>query len=323
MSEYGSRFGRPDPDPNDVEARLAAALRAEADRVMPAGDGLTKIRARTSARRGAFGWFANPGARPALAAGTLVVALVAGTAIGLQLTGGGGDGTNVADGGRDPVARQPFGSLQPLVENDQADSLRYNPDPGPDLGGGTGGDTPPVTTQVTQPPTNNPLRIAPVTPEQDQNKSDNGIPVDDGGTYVAITAPLSGRSYNSPLTLAGQARVFEAQVTIDVSQNGRVLEQTHAMATKGAPELGDWQVTIDLAPGNYRIDAYALSAKDGTTKMASDSIWITIKGPSGATGPTPTPTPSPLPSPTPTSAPPTSAPPSSAPQTQQVPGAEP
>jgi hypothetical protein len=314
--EFGSRFGRPDPDPEDLEARLRAALRAEADRVVPAGDGLAKIRARTEGRRSAFGWFSSPAARPALAAGTLVLTLVAGTVIGLQLTGG-DDGKDFADGPRDPAVNQPVSA--PLIQNSQAEVERYNPDPGEPIGA-EGGNQPEVTEDVTESPTDT-LRIAPVTPDQDANKSDNGIPVDKGGNYVAIQGPLSGRSYNSPLTIAGVARVFEAQVTIDVSQNGKVLQRTHATATQGAPELGDWQVTIELVPGNYRIDAYALSEEDGQTKLASDSIWITIKSPNGATQPTPTPTPSPTASPSPS---PTATPsPAVTPRTQEVPGTEP
>lgn len=321
--QFGSRFGRPDPE--DLKARLAAALHAEADRVIPAGDGLAKIRARTEGRRSAFGWFSGPAARPALAAGTLILTLVAGTAIGLQLTGGGDDDTNFADGDRDPTAVQPFSSLQPLIANSQAEVERYNPDPGEDTCC-TGGADPEVTTAVTEAPTDT-LRFAPVTPDQEANKSDNGIPVDNGGNYVAIQGPLSGRSYNSPLTIAGVARVFEAQVTIDVSQNGKVLKRTHATATQGAPELGDWQVTIDLVPGNYRIDAYALSEQDGETRLASDSIWITIKSPNSATQPTPAPTPTSSPTPSssssPTATPTPSARPTSDVDTQQGPGTEP
>ncbi len=302
--QFGSRFGRPNSEPEDLEARLRAALHAEAERVVPVGDGLAKIRARTEGRRArlsvaGFAWLSSPSARPALAAGTLVLTLVAGTAIGLQLTGG-GDGREIADGPRDPAVNQPLSA--PLIENSQKEVERYNPDPGPDTGLGTGGEEPEVTTEVTEAPTDT-LRIAPVTPGQEANQSDNGIPVDNGGNYVAITAPLSGRSYNSPLTIAGKARIFEASVTVDVSQNGKVLKRTHATATQGAPELGDWQVTLELVPGAYRIDAYSLSAEDGESKLASDSIWITIKSPNTATQPTPTPGPSSTPTPSPSSSP--------------------
>ena len=288
--QYGSRFGRPDPQPDDLETILARALRAEAERVVPVGDGLSKIRARTEGRRSVFGWFSSPAARPLLAGGMLVFTLVAATAIGLQVTDGGKD-SNVVERPGDPVAVQPLITAEPkeMVEP----TLEPEVELGPEFGVG-GGDFP--ITATTEAPADAQKSLVLVDPAEEANRSDGGIPVDDGGNYVAIEAPLSGRSYSSPLTLAGKARVFEANITVDISQNGKVLKRTYATATAGAPELGEWQVTIELAPGAYRIDAYALSPEDGETRLASDSIWITIRTPETATQPTPTPSPSASPS---------------------------
>ncbi len=295
--QYGSRFGRPEPQPEDLETILARALRAEAERVQPVGDGLAKIRARTENRRSVFGWFSSPAARPLLAGGMLVFTLVAGRMIGLQVTDGGGE-REIVEGPRDPVAVQPMITAEPkaMVEPTPEAEVELGPE------FGTGGDDFPIT-ETSPAPEDAQKSIVLVDPAEDANRSDGGIPVDDGGNYVAIDAPLSGRSYTSPLTLAGRARVFEAQVTIDISQNGKVLQRAYATATEGAPELGEWQATIELAPGNYRIDAYSLSPEDGESKLASDSIWITILAPSGATAPTPTPSPSPSPSPDSTATP--------------------
>jgi hypothetical protein len=212
---------------DDVETRLAAAMRSEVDSVVPAGDGLAKIRARTQARAGFLDWLT----RPAAAAGILVVALVAATLVGVQLADDGKGDNITVEPKPDPIATALFAPA--VIPNDMADNERYNPDPGPDIGP-SGGVKPKVTAELTPPPSDAPSLLL-VPPEQEQRKSDDGIPVDDGGNYVAITAPLSGRSYASPLTLAGQARVFEANVTIDVSQNGTVLKQTHATASAGAP----------------------------------------------------------------------------------------
>jgi hypothetical protein len=282
--QYGSRFGRPDPQPEDLETILARALRAEAERVMPVGDGLSKIRARTESRRSVLGWFSSSAARPLLAGGTLVLALVAGTAIGLQVTDGGKD-SNVVERPGDPVA------VQPLITSEPKEMVEPTPEPEVDPGLGTGGGDFPIT-ETTEAPADAQKSLLLVDPAEEASRNDGGIPVDDGGNYVAIEAPLSGRSYTSPLTLAGKARVFEANITVDISQNGKVLKRTYATATAGAPELGEWQVTIELAPGAYRIDAYALSPEDGETRLASDSIWITIRTPETATQPTPTPSPS-------------------------------
>jgi hypothetical protein len=68
-------------DQDDLGALLRDAMREEADRVSPAGDGLAKIRARVARRRDRFGWFLRPG----VAAAALVAALLGGTGIGLLL----------------------------------------------------------------------------------------------------------------------------------------------------------------------------------------------------------------------------------------------
>jgi hypothetical protein len=70
-------------DDDELGALLRDALREEADRVTPSGDGLARIRARVARRQNRFGWFLRPG----VAAAALVVALLGGTAIGLLLAG--------------------------------------------------------------------------------------------------------------------------------------------------------------------------------------------------------------------------------------------
>ncbi|MGQ0630737.1 MAG: Gmad2 immunoglobulin-like domain-containing protein [Sporichthyaceae bacterium] len=274
----------------DIERRLAAALRAEAERVTPAGDGLARIRARTERPVGLFSRFG----RPAFAGAALALTLIGATVVGVNLTDD-DPGTLIVDGARQPVITVPRTTPAPKI----------NPTPeptvAPDLG--EGGQDFPVDTELTPVPSNAPQNTTlapPVTPEEQRAMSDGGIPVDNGGNYMAIIAPLSGRTYDSPLTLAGRARVFEGAVTIDVSQNGRVLQTAYDMATAGAPEVGDWQATFVLAPGNYRIDAYALSPEDGTTRLASDSIWITIAAPPAPATPGGTPPPDTEPAATPT-----------------------
>lgn len=270
--------------PDDLERRLAAAMRAEADRVMPAGDGLAKIGARTAGNRaGAFAWLRPQALLGGAAAVTVIILGVAATS---QLTGGGG-GTTVVERPPDPIvgaSTQPF-AVTPL-------NTQMSPDPTPEAPiGPAGGEDPTPNAEITVP------KIAlpqPVTEDQEHNRSDGGIPVDDGvSNYVAIQSPFSGTTTKPVFTIAGLARVYEAQVTIDISQNGKVLKQAHAMATEGAPALGDWQVTVELAPGNYRIDAYALSPEDGIKRLATDSIWITVKPDAATPSATPSATVSP------------------------------
>lgn len=259
---------------DDLERELAAALRAEAERTTPAGDGLARIRARTAGRAGAFAWLF----RPATAGAVLALTLVAATVIGMNLADDATD-TVIADPPNIPIAVAP-NAAPTSIADDPTHAPKINPTPGPPVGY-EGGELPTPDTAVTDPPSTL-AATSPVTPEQERTRNDGGIPVDTGGTYVSITAPLSGTTIEPVFTLAGQARVFEAAVSIDISQNGTVLKQAHATATEAGPALGDWQATITLAPGNYRIDAYALSPEDGIKRLAGDSIWITVKAPATA-----------------------------------------
>jgi hypothetical protein len=70
-------------DDDELGALLRDALREEADRVTPSGDGLARIRARVAQRRDRFQWFLRPG----VAAAALAAALLGGTGIGLLLAG--------------------------------------------------------------------------------------------------------------------------------------------------------------------------------------------------------------------------------------------
>jgi hypothetical protein len=104
------------------------------------------------------------------------------------------------------------------------------------------------------------------------------IPKDTGGEYIAIVDPASGAAINGPaISVSGVARVFEAQLTVDVSQNGVVVHTAHVTADAGAPSKAPWSVVLHLAPGNYKLEAYELSAKGDGTKAATDTIWITVR----------------------------------------------
>ncbi len=253
----------PDRD-RELEQQLRAALNAEANRTTPAGDGLARIRARTSANVGFGRLF-----RPALAGAALTFTLIAGTLIGVRMTDD-GNRTDIAlptvTGG--PVVVDPPAVQPPVV----------NPPVTPPPGTAT---KPVVTTQptpepgegtriaVTAPPTGLASPATTCTPNM-------SVPPDDGNNYIAITSPGSGCPVAGPsFTVSGTARVFEAALTVDVMQNQFVVHSANVMASEGAPGLGTWSTMFSLQPGNYRIEAYALSPADGS-RMIQDTIWISV-----------------------------------------------
>jgi hypothetical protein len=228
---------------DDLEGRLRDALHARAERTPITGDGLQKIQARTAGRRRHARW------RPTLAVGALTMLVVTTAAVAVE-----------HDGGTQPDVVLP-------------------------AGGATASPTPTATSSVAA--TTNPSATASAThtPLTCAEKQAGGallacardIPKDTGGEYLAITSPNTGGAVDRDLTVSGKARVFEAQFTVDVTQNGVVVHSAHVTASIGAPSMGVWSTVFHLAPGNYRIEAYELSAKGDGTKSATDTIWITVR----------------------------------------------
>jgi germination protein M len=85
---------------------------------------------------------------------------------------------------------------------------------------------------------------------------------------IWVTAPVSGQIITSPLTIKGNARIFEAQVNFRLrDSNGTVLAQGSAMASEGAPGRGDFtgQLIFTTAnPGQGQLEVFEVSMKDGS-----------------------------------------------------------
>jgi hypothetical protein len=259
----------PDRDP-ELEQLLRAALHAEAARTTPAGDGLARIRERTAAKAGFGRLF-----RPALAGAALTFTLVAGTLIGINMTDDDGPtdfAQPVATG--DPVVNPPV--VNPPAQTGPAQDPPVTllpPTTAPSSApSSVPSAAPSIAAKVTAPPTGLATPATECVP-------DMGVPVDDGGNYIAITSPGSGCPVVGPsITVSGKARVWEASLSIDVMQNNVVLHTANVTASEGAPGLGTWSTAFSLPPGNYRIEAYWNSPADGA-RMTEDVIWITVTAP--------------------------------------------
>ena len=69
----------------------------------------------------------------------------------------------------------------------------------------------------------------------------------------------------------GTATVFEATVSWELRQAGRVVQEGFSTATTGAPGRGDWTGTAEVPPGDYELWAYESSALDGAV------TWLDTK----------------------------------------------
>ena len=64
----------------------------------------------------------------------------------------------------------------------------------------------------------------------------NPSPANPSDPSMIVATPIAGARVTSPLTVTGQARVFEAVVSAALyDREGRLLEERHFMAAAGAP----------------------------------------------------------------------------------------
>lgn len=75
----------------------------------------------------------------------------------------------------------------------------------------------------------------------------------------------------------GTASVFEATVSWELRQDGRVVQEGFSTATEGAPGRGKWTAQADVPPGDYVLWAYESSAQDGSITWL-DTKRVTVTG---------------------------------------------
>ncbi|KQZ87529.1 hypothetical protein ASD62_18335 [Phycicoccus sp. Root563] len=96
---------------------------------------------------------------------------------------------------------------------------------------------------------------------------------------IWVTAPSRDQVLPSasPVTVKGEASVFEATVGWELTRGTTSVKTGNAMATIGAPSRGTYSFSLGtLAPGTYTVKVYEASAKDGSI-AAEDSVTFTVK----------------------------------------------
>jgi hypothetical protein len=85
---------------------------------------------------------------------------------------------------------------------------------------------------------------------------------------ITLKAPAVNAKLTSPVTISGDASVFEANVLWRISDtSGRVLAQGFTTASQGAPGRGDFSVSATYAVSRETVafvEVYSVSPKDGT-----------------------------------------------------------
>lgn len=97
---------------------------------------------------------------------------------------------------------------------------------------------------------------------------------------IWITHPVAGQVAGVPLLVKGSARVFEGRVTARLlDESGKKVAEGSASATRGAPERGDFEITITYTPpgkGKGTLEVFWNSPKDGSPQ---DVVKIPIQWP--------------------------------------------
>jgi spore germination protein GerM len=94
---------------------------------------------------------------------------------------------------------------------------------------------------------------------------------------IWVTSPPNGAQVSSPVTVRGQATVFEAALSWRLQQGDTVIRSGHTMASEGGPGRGTWAVRLgDLPAGSYTFRAYAESPAGDGRLQGEDSKTFTV-----------------------------------------------
>ncbi|MEX2238879.1 MAG: Gmad2 immunoglobulin-like domain-containing protein [Dehalococcoidia bacterium] len=100
--------------------------------------------------------------------------------------------------------------------------------------------------------------------------TDNPSPVDDSDPSIVVTSPEGGPddTLSSPIEIAGEARVFEATVSLALFDGGgEIISETFTTASEGGPAFGDFEAQLGYTlaeEGPACLWVFESSAEDGS-----------------------------------------------------------
>ena len=113
------------------------------------------------------------------------------------------------------------------------------------------------------------LRCSQTTPVEPSPQPPDPVPVEEpvSPSALSIHSPVAGAVLApGPLTVSGQASVWEGQFELLLRSGEQELARQHVDLEQSAPGRGDWSVTLEVPaghPGPAVLSAYAQSPKDG------------------------------------------------------------
>lgn len=96
---------------------------------------------------------------------------------------------------------------------------------------------------------------------------------------IWVTSPTRGQVLPSgPVTVTGEACVFEATVSWQLRRGGDVVDEGFVTASVGAPDRGTYEIDLGtLAPGAYAVRVFERSAEDGQRVSAETTMPFTVR----------------------------------------------
>lgn len=93
---------------------------------------------------------------------------------------------------------------------------------------------------------------------------------------VWLVSPQHGSSVGRTLQVHVAGIVFEATAHLRIRQNGRTVTERVLTLSIGAPQQGETRLDVTLPPGTYVLEAYEISAADGSELHLDDHI-VTVR----------------------------------------------
>lgn len=99
---------------------------------------------------------------------------------------------------------------------------------------------------------------------------------------ITITSPKANQSVDSPVTVTGQARVFENQFTVQVKDSAdKVVASAHVFTdAKDAGQFGNYSVKISIPSGSgsdFKIEAFSYAPKGDGSFEGYASVSVKLK----------------------------------------------
>ena len=97
---------------------------------------------------------------------------------------------------------------------------------------------------------------------------------------IWVTAPSPGQELpaGTPVTVKGEATVFEATVGWQLRRGGTEVKAGFATASEGAPGRGAYSFSLGaLTPGDYTVRVFERSMEDGNKVNAQRSVAFTVR----------------------------------------------